>query len=338
MRLDAACRNVFNRHETFAPRYGWPKKAYDSCSKRADLFHSDEGIEQLILDLAVGKNMVKSIRHWGRAFRICTEEKRTGSRNRFVSPTAIGETFFSDDGWDPYCEHSDTLWLLHWWFLAPGSFAPVWWLAFNEFTGIEFTADELEQFIGNRTTDWEPKPSAVTRDVSCLLKMYSSGHALRATFDDQLDCPFRELDLIRPSGREPGMFRFNIGPKATLSPAVAAFACLDFVARTRPTVQTMTLSTLATEPGSPGQVFKLTEAALLDLLEAAVAETDEDLKLTSVAGAPQLVVDDSPGLVATDLICASYKTFVGPKRARVPFGVQLAGVEADHSPQFVPVP
>jgi hypothetical protein len=328
LKLDAACEPVFNRHETFAPRYGWPKKAYDSCSGQPDLFNSDAGMEQLILDLAVGKNMVKSIRYWARAFRICVEEKQTGNRNKFVYPTAIGETFFSDDGWDPYCEHSDTLWLLHWWLHAPGSLAPVWWLAFNEFTGIEFTANELEQFVSNRTTDWGPKPSAVTRDVTCLIRMYSSGHASRATFDDQLDCPFRELDLIRPSSREPGMFRFNIGYKATLSPAVAAFACLDFVARTRPTAQTTMLSTLSTEPGSPGQVFKLTEAALLDLLRAAATETDGDLKLTSAAGPPQLVVDGTPAQVATGLIRARYKTMVDPERI-LRADAQLAGIEAD---------
>jgi len=335
VKLDAACEPVFNRHETFAPRYGWPKKAYDSCSDRPDLFNSDDGIEQLVLDLAVGKNMVKSIRYWARAFRICTEEKQTGNRNRFVYPTVIGRTLFGDDGWDPYCEHSDTLWLLHWWLHAPGSLAPVWWLAFNEFTGIEFTADELEQFISNRTTAWEPKPLAITRDVSCLIRMYSSGHAHRATFDDQLDCPFRELDLIRPSSREPGMFRFNIGPKSTLSPAVAAFACLDFLARTRPTAQTVTLSTLSTEPGSPGQVFKLTEESLFDLLRTAVTEAEGNLKLMSAAGPSQLVFDGTPAEVANELIRDKYSTIVGPLRV-MRFGGQLAGAEADRCSRLVP--
>ena len=279
--------------------------------------------------------MVKSIRYWARAFRICTEEKQTGNRNRFVYPTVIGRTLFGDDGWDPYCEHSDTLWLLHWWLHAPGSLAPVWWLAFNEFTGIEFTADELEQFISNRTTAWEPKPLAITRDVSCLIRMYSSGHAHRATFDDQLDCPFRELDLIRPSSREPGMFRFNIGPKSTLSPAVAAFACLDFLARTRPTAQTVTLSTLSTEPGSPGQVFKLTEESLFDLLRTAVTEAEGNLKLMSAAGPSQLVFDGTPAEVANELIRDKYSTIVGPLRV-MRFGGQLAGAEADRCSRLVP--
>ncbi|MXX21309.1 MAG: DUF4007 family protein [Cenarchaeum sp. SB0661_bin_35] len=32
----------FGRHETFHPRYGWLKKAYDQISKRGDAFRTDD--------------------------------------------------------------------------------------------------------------------------------------------------------------------------------------------------------------------------------------------------------------------------------------------------------
>ena len=328
MKLEEACTKKFSRHETFAPRYLWPKKAYDSCSDSPELFNTDLGMDELIEKLAVGKNMVKSIRYWGQAFRIFTEEKQKG-RPKQIRPTAIGQTFFADEGWDPYCEHPDTLWLLHWWLLAPGSFAPSWWLAFNEYTGIKFTADELKQFIMDHVTNWQPANSSVKKDVDCLLQMYASGHSSRATFDDRLDHPFRDLDLLRPSDREPGVYRFLIGPKVTLAPEVAAFACLDFVARTQTRAKTVNMSRLASEPGSPGKVFNLTEAALADLLDKAASSQKSEFTLTSAAGVTQVALDDDPAEIATDLIWDYYRTFVDS--CDKPNGAVLAGPKADRS-------
>ena len=66
MRLESACKPVFARHETFHPRYGWVKKAYDAGAKDPHVFNED----MAVVRLGVGKNMVKSIRHWGHAFRV----------------------------------------------------------------------------------------------------------------------------------------------------------------------------------------------------------------------------------------------------------------------------
>ena len=334
MKLESACVKKFSRHETFAPRYLWPKKAYDSCSDSPELFNSDRGLDELIEKLAVGKSMVNSIRYWGQAFRIFTEEKQKG-RRKLICPTAIGETFFGDDGWDPYCEHPDTLWLLHWWLLAPGSFAPSWWLAFNKYTGLKFTADELEQFIMDCVTNWQPARASVKKDVRCLIQMYASGHSARATFDDQLDHPFRDLDLLSPSDREPGVYRFLIGPKVTLAPEVAAFACLDFVARTQTRSKTVNMSRLASEPGSPGKVFNLTETALADLLETAVSSRNSQFALTSAAGVSQVALDDDPADIAKDLLWDHYRTFVDDCKA--PSGY-LAGPEADRGVRLTDAP
>jgi hypothetical protein len=334
VKLESACVKKFSRHETFAPRYLWPKKAYDSCSDSPELFNSDRGLDELIEKLAVGKSMVNSIRYWGQAFRIFTEEKQKG-RRKLICPTAIGETFFGDDGWDPYCEHPDTLWLLHWWLLAPGSFAPSWWLAFNKYTGLKFTADELEQFIMDCVTNWQPARASVKKDVRCLIQMYASGHSARATFDDQLDHPFRDLDLLSPSDREPGVYRFLIGPKVTLAPEVAAFACLDFVARTQTRSKTVNMSRLASEPGSPGKVFNLTETALADLLETAASSRNSQFALTSAAGVSQVALDDDPADIAKDLLWDHYRTFVDDCKA--PSGY-LAGPEADRGVRLTDAP
>lgn len=306
MRLDAACLPVFARHETFDPRYGWVKKAVDAATADPNLFNA----EHAVVELGVGKNMVRSIRFWGLAYQVLARQKQDNSRLALAVPSVIGKTMFGPRGWDPYGEFPGTHWLLHWWLLAPRSQAPVWWLAFNEFPGVEFSDEQLEQFVSDRVRDWDPHPSSIRKDVSCLLRMYAGGGSARSGFDDQIDCPARDLGLIATTA-ERNVYRFMIGPKATLPPAVAAFACLDFVSRTENTsARTVTISRLATEPGGPGRAFKLSESALVDLLERA-AEIHDEVEVTASAGVPQLVFHDDPGATGSNLLRNHYRIVVG---------------------------
>lgn len=319
MRCDAACAPVFARHETFHPRYGWVKKALDAAVQDPRIFNADSAV----VALGVGKNMVRSIRFWGLAYQVITPSKDTASRIPLAVPSNIGRTMFADDGWDPYSELAGTQWLLHWWLLAPGSIAPAWWLAFNEFSAIEFSDEQLEQFVLDRVRDWaDPHPSSVQKDVSCLLRMYAPGSTTRGAFDEAIDCPSRDLRLIMPA-TERGHYRFAIGAKPTLPPSVAAFAALDFVARTDQSARTVTVSRLATEPGGPGRVFKLTESALVDLLERAAIEHEGYIDLATSAGVAQLTFGDDPAVVGTEILYDHYRSLLGA--ARFPGRTLIAG-------------
>lgn len=305
MRLESSCEPVFARHETFHPRYGWVKKSVDAASGGPDVFASEDAV----LVLGVGKNMVQSIRFWGLAYGVLALDKVEGVRLPSVVPTPIGRAIFSDGGWDPYCEFSGTAWLLHWLLLSPPSLVPVWWLAFNEYSGVEFTDVQLLQFMFDRLRDWTPQPSSVNKDLACLLRMYTNGVPARATFDDIIDCPSRDLGLIT-SAPTRGLYRFAIGPKPTLPAAIAAFACLDFMCRTDPGAKTATVSRLSNEPGSPGRAFKLTEAALLGLLETA-AQTSKQLEVTTAVGVPQLAISGDPSQTGTRLLRMYYEKSTG---------------------------
>lgn len=318
MRCDLACVPAFARHETFHPRYGWVKKAFDAAAADRNTFNADDAV----VALGVGKNMVRSIRYWGLAYRVLAQTKDEGNRVPLATPSVMGNVMFSDGGWDPYGEYIDTHWLLHWWLLAPGSLAPVWWLAFNEFPAVEFGETQLEEYVADRVRDWaDPHPSSIQKDVSCLLRMYAGADTgARVAFDDQIDCPSRELGLIMPTS-ERGIYRFSLGSKPSLSPSVAAFACLDFLARTDAAARTVTISRLASEPGGPGKAFKLSESALSDLLGAASSIHDQ-IEITSHAGVPQLVLEDEAAAAATELLWDHYRSLAG---ARFPGAAVLAG-------------
>lgn len=289
MRLDESCEPVFARHETFHPRYGWIKKGFDAASVSADYFNK----ESAVVGMGVGKNMVRSIRHWSLAFKVLESVKVPGRRLPTIVPSTIGRAWFSDEGVDPYMELPGTDWLMHWWLLAPPSQAPVWWITFHEFTAIEFTEEQLLQFVTDELADFgKPNASSVKKDVNVLLRMYSSGHLARATFEDKIDCPFRDLGLIQPSASGNRGYRFLVGPKPTLPSRVFTACVLDFVARQESDARVVNLNRALSEPGSPGRAFRLTDEVVLELLREA-STLSNAFSLANSNGIPQLALNCS---------------------------------------------
>src|SRR5262245_51975732 len=100
----------FSGHETFPFRYSWMKKGVDAVSKQATLFSRDDAMTRL----GVGKNMVRSIRHWCVGADVLEEHDGGSGRAASIRPSEFGRRLFSDEGWDPFLEDPATLWLLHW--------------------------------------------------------------------------------------------------------------------------------------------------------------------------------------------------------------------------------
>lgn len=304
MRLDTCSRPVFARHESFHPRHGWLKKAVDGAARDPSVFTREDAI----VELGVGKNMVRAIRHWGLATKVLAElPDPRRPRTSLATPSRIGDVLLGHAGWDPYCEAPATLWLLHWLLVAPPTISPVWWLALNEFPAVEFTQEELVDyavaFVAG-VADWKtPHPSSVKKDVDCFLRMYAMAAPGDDDGDDLIDCPFRELSVLRPVAGGRRSYRYAIGPKPSLPPEVAMFAALDFVARTEAASHTVTLSRLATEPGGPGRAFKITEKDLAALLTKAAGH---GVSVVDAAGVGQLSFGEDPAKAATEVIWRHY--------------------------------
>ncbi len=103
----AAVPHSFSGHETFPFRYPWLKKGFDAVRQDASVFLRDDAITTP----GVGKNMVRSIRHWCLAAGVVPEERPGRGPWR---PTNLGTRLLAEDGLDPYLEDPATLWLLHW--------------------------------------------------------------------------------------------------------------------------------------------------------------------------------------------------------------------------------
>jgi hypothetical protein len=299
MSLEQSAMPGFAIHQTFHPRFGWIKKGYSAAVEDPDVFNKPDAP----VTLGVGKNMVEAIRAWVTATHV-TARVPNPSRPRMsvILPTPLGQTLLDDNtGLDPYLEDPSTLWILHWQAVSAVSSLPVWWITFNDFTGLEFTDTELLRFCIDEvaSTGWpQPKESSIQKDIDCLLRMYTRRNPrARQTLDELLDSPFREIGIIQPAPAGRDTYRFIRGAKPGLCPAVITYACLDYVATADPGSRTASLTRLAADPGSPGRLLKLSEDVIRLALEE-TARTVDGIRLASPAGTLQLTLSKSPELLA----------------------------------------
>jgi Protein of unknown function (DUF4007) len=299
-------RPAFARHETFQPRFGWFKKAFDAgASSDGSIFTADDATVRL----GVGKNMVRAIRFWGIASKVLrTDRDHERPRTGLAVPSSFGHALLGQNGWDPYLEDLGSIWLLHWALLRPPCLLPVWWVAFNEFDALEFQDGDLVEATVRRAalvSEWsQPHVPSVKKDVDCLLRMYCQGDVTKS-LEDAIDCPFRFLRLVEALKGIARSYRFMRGSKRTLPAEVIAFAALDYMDQTA-SARTITLTALASVPGGPGRVFKVSDDEIATALEAASGRS-KSISVESPAGARQLVVREAPGRLAATVLGKYYR-------------------------------
>jgi hypothetical protein len=224
-------------------------------------------------------------------------------------PSAFGIRLLGDEGWDPYLEDTASLWLLHWKLLQPKCHAPVWWVAFNDFTAIQFGESQLTAHVLElaAAAGWPTVVEAsVKKDVDCLIRTYTVRRHGRQSLDDILDCPFRELGLIEAAtGEEGRRWRFVVGEKPGLPDEIVAHAALDYAALASDGARSISIARLAHDPGSPGAAFRLNETALFDALFRA-ATSNDSLRVAEPGGLRQLLFDDDPAVIADRVITGYY--------------------------------
>lgn len=280
---------AFARHETFHLRFGWLRKGFAEAQRDPEVFTRPDAT----VTLGVGKNMVSAIKYWCQAYKVI-EQAENPDRPRLPNwqPSCFGRQLLDEDGWDPWLEDPASLWLLHWKLLDQKSLAPVWWTAFNLFVPEQFEEHQLTDLVVELTSaaGWKTvKESSIKKDVDCLLRTFAIRRTGRQTMDDLLDCPTRQLGLIAPAAGEARSWRFVTGPKPSLPSAIVAYACLDFLSKASAKESTISLARLASDPGSPGRAFRLTESNLYDVLVEASKAVD-GMQVAEPGGLRQLVI------------------------------------------------
>ncbi|NEA58850.1 DUF4007 family protein [Streptomyces sp. SID13666] len=316
-RLAEAVELSFGRHETFAPRFGWLHKAYMQVKEDSRIFHREDAPVRL----GVGKNMVYSMRHWSKAFKLTQEHRDDDQAERalIASPTWRARWLLDEEGADPYLEDTGSLWLLHWWLLSsePGSkcWVPSWYIMFNLAPRSKVTAADMNSVITrlvheNFEEKYWPAPESIIRDVDCLIKMYALDQEFNplspGSFEDLLMSPFRELGLLEGQGKgRERTWRFTGGSRSNLPAAVLAYACLDYASRSSVNAGSISTARLAEDLGSPGRAFRMREPELTKALSSLVAD-HPDLQVVEALGQRSLVFTRAPQQLAWEILDAHY--------------------------------
>ncbi len=274
----------FSGHESFSLRYAWLPKTIQALTEHERLFNRDDDL----VILGVGKNMVRSMRHWCAAMGLLEPPQRSIPD----SPSELGRRLFTKAGWDPYLEDPGTIWLLHWKLVQRPNKASAWFLAFSQFTPESnegFTRSELVEWLvakaaerpGTRAT-----ANSIKRDVDVFIRTYVPSE-VKATNppEDTFDSPLAELGLIDEVNRD--TFAFNQRDKPTLDESIFLHSLLEYWQTTAPDQRTMSFDKVAYGLGSPGAAFKLPENALVERLERLPKESG--ITLDETAGMRQLI-------------------------------------------------
>lgn len=268
-------RLQFAGHETFPCRYGWLKKSFDAVrafeGKNIEDILAVFNPNHAIADFGVGKNMVSSMRHWAIACGVLDATIK-GGRIEALSTSKLGRLIFESG--DPYLELPGSIWLLHWRLAALPGRATTWYYAFSEFNDAIFTRDMLATRLMGRVDELRDSGrlagsriarATVGRDADCFVRTYVSRTSKKDISEDGLESPFAELGLVTPLAG--GALQFRRGPKPSLPDEAFALALVEFWQSQFPTRGTLSIETVAHEPGSPGRVFLMDEESLSERLE-----------------------------------------------------------------------
>lgn len=257
-------------HDSFVCRYSWLPKAIDAISQNAFIFQNEE---DAIIQMGVGKNMVKSMKFWVDAMGVVSFDRKNG-----YSLSQFGNSIFNEKH-DPFLEDIKTLWLIHW-KLSTSIESPIfaWDYMLNKWHSTDITQSKVIRTFIDETARLNHKVSENTlkKHFSIFIHTYVPSKGVKGeVLEDNLDSPLTELNLIRrvgerktiESGKNETIYAFNKDDKPEITPELFLYTVLDYKEKYLPNSQKISFNQIANGHGSPGQVFKLPESGIRERLE-----------------------------------------------------------------------
>ncbi|NJW54166.1 DUF4007 family protein [Salinimicrobium oceani] len=187
----------FSGHDTFHCREQWLLKGLQLVQDEngVGVFRKNEAIPIL----GVGKNMVRSINHWIKAFGLLNAENELNE---------LAKDLFIKDGFDRYLEKEGSLWLLQF-SICQTKYASLFTYIFSEYFSdkatLEFSESQLYNFVERhlKATGHKPvTPKTFSADFKVLVRTYVSPVKNEKTVEDDFNAPLLSLNLISDTGRK----------------------------------------------------------------------------------------------------------------------------------------
>ena len=248
----------FSGHETFPLRYTWLPKIVRMVNENGKI--TDEPF--IVRELGVGQNMARAIRHWAESTQMVTREGRDDYKT-----TYIADTLFSNKG-DPYLERRDSIWLLHYLICSNSSKNTLWYYLFNYYTKDLIVQEKFLQDVAEFCRGYSTKSfrmSTLERDFKCCMSMYAvTDPAKTKDMQNLLASPMKELRLVYALAHH-GEYSLRRITSKEISSELFAFCLLDYLDKMN-YPSSVGIDQILLEATSPGRLFRLAEAILVDYL------------------------------------------------------------------------
>ena len=250
----------FSGHDTFPFRYAWLTKFvhYIEEGNIKKIKEFEQNKLSTIADFGIGLNMVKSIRHWSIATKVCDKEFKLSDFGKMI--------FSKSKSFDPYLEKSETLWLLHW-NLVSEPYLTTWYYIFNYHPSIIINKEKIinELISIGKFSKWKGMSFNTIKGFRLLYTNLHFFYKKKGEItEDSIECPLSELGLIFPTFSK-SEYEIQRGPKLTLSDKIFEYALNDYWSKQNN--QIVTFEKLMYDYGSPGKVFQLDEKSMESYLE-----------------------------------------------------------------------
>ncbi|CAH1001251.1 hypothetical protein LEM8419_02150 [Neolewinella maritima] len=276
----------FSGHESFICKQFWLKKGADFVSNPQMSFAADDAV----VELGVGKNMVRSIRFWLKAFDIIEDNDQL---------TRMGRYLFSEKGKDPYLESIGSVWLLHY-LLVKTKRASLYGLVFNDFRRLrpEFQFEQLQAYV-ERTCEEQGttySSNTIKRDITVLINNYvAPSLKKKSDLEDDFSGLLYELRILEKKSKA-DIIRDTIVDYHVISPdyrdtlpwQIVLYSILDNDSFSN----SITFQDLYNAPDSPGSVFALSQEGLYRKIQQ-IIEFDPACSYSETAGNRVLQISTS---------------------------------------------
>lgn len=283
----------FSGHETFPCRYAWLPKAFLAIKNDPKIFSN---VENSMVEMGVGKNMVRAIQFWVQATGIAEYNKGCA-----YSVTDFGRALLSSDGFDPFMEDIRTLWLIHW-KLSTHVNEPLfaWDYLLNQWQYREITRSESLRIFAKEAQRMGRNLSKITieQHFDAFLHSYVPTRSPKGDIrEDNLDCPLTELELIQTvgerrmdnTGKRETLYAFRHEEKPDITPELFIYCLNDYWDKHRFNEKTLTFRDASIAHGSPGQVFKIPEWNIRERLDSIDADSKGAFIYQETASLQQII-------------------------------------------------
>lgn len=216
----------FSGHDTFHCKEQWILKGLQLIEEQGDVKIFKE--QKAIPLLGVGKNMVRSIQHWLRAFGVLDNENKVSE---------FANLLFLVQKLDPYLENDGSLWLLQY-HLCKTNHSSIFKLIFSNYFSdkatLDFSEFQILSYVNRLLVDNEQKEVAdktLNSDFKVFIRTYVSPIKNEKTIEDDFSAPLLSLNLVSDTGRKNTLnqtiYRLNRGIQESISIQIFAYCLLS---------------------------------------------------------------------------------------------------------------